>query len=32
LGALGLLDPQPEHLLFAGDVERQRDIDGFVAD
>jgi hypothetical protein len=32
LGALGLLDPQPEHLLLAFAVEGERDIDGFVAD
>jgi len=32
LGALGLLDPQPEHLFFALDVKGERDIDGFVAD
>src|ERR1700759_3836350 len=31
LGALGLLDPQPEHLFFALYVEGERDIDGFVA-
>lgn len=31
LGALGLLDPQAEHLLFALAVEGQCDIDGLVA-
>jgi hypothetical protein len=31
LGALGLLDPQPEHLLLPVAVEGERDIDRFVA-
>ncbi len=32
LGALGLLDPKPEHVLLAVWIERQRHIDGLVLD
>ena len=32
LGPLGLLDPKPEHVFLAVDIERQRDVDRLVAD